>query len=638
MTKSDDNIIFVTTHLDSIPGSLRYAINKANTSQSKLSIIIIKPLESNQIILTDGQIIISSNIKLVNASNSDLIIQSQYDVNNQQRIFEIVAPSNFVEIVSKCQKHIILSNGSTNENGGAIMVEQSNHLLLIKNVIIKNNNANASGGGIYTNGNVTLIRSIVLSNSAGSQGGGIYSKGNITLFKSSISNNNVSILAASSGGAGIFVDNGDCVIDNSNIEHNNVAVDLDKKVGGSGGGVVVLTGSVLVQNGSRVEHNTALNSAGIQEGIGNVSVTNKSSVSHNQSVNSETGSSGGGGITMTLGTVTLSDSEIIGNHTKGMYSGGIVSLVGTVVVDRSKISNNTNNGPGGGIAQNVGSISVTDSIICNNTGASLGGGIVNFSPDPGFLSVINSKILDNTLTNGQTIRQTIDSFLSVIINNLSSMTKQADLSGGAGGLEFIKKVPIIIAKITEVHNQLINLPESDIIRGNTIGGGAIACLLNTSVIINNSILKDNFVGKNTSDLNSPFDAYGGAVFGFGAVINIDRTIIKSNRSLTEAGGILSKTNLVLSNSEVINNKTKKHAGGILNDINGRALIIGTLIKENLSGENGGGILNRGNLEIIQSKIVYNGARVVGGGIYSFGLFSKCQTVILNNYPDNVVIV
>jgi predicted outer membrane repeat protein len=629
------NIFFVTTSQDSIPGSLRYAINQANLSSNLspnlLSKIIIKPLHISQIVLTNGEIVISSNIKLINATNNDLTIKAT----DNNRLFHIISPSFYFKIGSLCHK-LILSNGSINANGGAIYVEPSNHNLILKNVIITNNTAKRAGGGIHTQGNVTLFSSIVISNMANTQGGGIWSGHSTIMHESTVTKNLVLVAIESNGGGGIFVDNGNCVLDKSHVTHNLVTYDLIGRKGGSGGGIVVMNGTVFVQNNSHVDYNTAYNSGGIQEGIGDVNIANKSSVSFNKSFNSDI-AAGGGGITITMGTVNISDSKIHANKTKGMFSGGIVSLVGDVVVtNHSEISENTNQGPGGGIAVNIGSVVIDNSNISNNKGASLGGAIVCFASGP--VSVSKSITNNNILTNAQTIRQTIEAFFEVISGYLLSTSIQATESGGEGSKAYIQQIPIILAKTKEINDQLKALPSS-ITNNNTIAGGAIACLLSISVTIDDSFIKCNFVGKYVDQTNAPFDALAGGVFGFLAKIKINSSIIEKNISVSDAGGILSKTELLLSHSKVIENKsTYGNGGGILNDVDGKALIIDSIISGNLARQNGGGINNRGRLELINTKITLNGAKNTGGGIISIDPFIKINSKIIDNYPNNVVIL
>lgn len=609
--------IYVTTSLDLGPGSLREAINQANLHLDQVTKIIIKPCVGNHIKLTTGELKIVSDIKLLNNTGGNLTISSE---TVDQRIFNISQASKLLSIKSSKGNKIILNNGRTNllePNGGAIYIKSSStHELLLNDVTISNNEAIGSGGGIYTSGRVTMVSSSIKNNKAGAQGGGIWSALGVVAIKSNIKGNKVTIVDDSSGGGGIYVDNGDCLLNESSIVNNHVAYDLLRLIGGSGGGLIVVAGTIYIQNNSHVDHNTAYNSAGIQEGVGNIYITNNSSANDNQSFNSGNGSSGGGGVTMTLGTVYISNSEVCDNKTVGMYSGGIVTLIGSVIVNsQSKISRNSNRGPGGGIAVNLGSIVVdSQSYVCGNMGASLGGGIVCFTPNPGTIAISKgSHVSDNILTNAQTIAQTFESFLFVLIKYLTAQDKQARLNGGGGATKFIEALPDIILQLTKLAVSLNDLPINEIGPANSIGGGGIACLSTTEIIVNNSHIENNLSGQCVDETNYPFTAVGGGIFGFNSKINIQLSEIKNNTSLSSGTGIWSGYGLNVSNSQIIKNKMKNEG-------------------------NGGGIFNgRSSLmTLIDTKISDNVAKGLGGGVYSVLPFIEYHNEIINNKPNNLL--
>src|SRR5665648_51487 len=418
----------VFTNKDSGKGSLRSAIQLANLYKNCAGVvrtILIKPAAGNHIQLTSGELEITCNIQLINQTNKKLTISA--GVANQ-RLFNVCAPSQFVSIESpKKNQPIVLCNGQSETNGGCINITSTNHTLVLKNVTLSNNTSAAFGGAIFTLDKVTCINCLVQCNAAGQQGGGIWSAKGVTLINSVVKENKILIVDDSSGGGGLYVDNGDCLLQHSSVKDNHVAYDLSIPAGGSGGGIIVVNGTLYVQNDSHVDCNSAYNSAGIQEGIGNVYLTNKSSANANQSFNSAT-AAGGGGIVITMGTVYLDNSQICDNKTVGMYSAGVVTLVGNVVLcNHSKIMRNTNRGPGGGIAVNIGAVTIdSHSWVCENTGASLGGGIVSFSPNKDAICISgNSRVCNNTLTNAQTIAQTFAAFLTVISENLTAQNKQA---------------------------------------------------------------------------------------------------------------------------------------------------------------------------------------------------------------------
>ena len=538
--------IFVTSSNDSGPGTLRKAIEQSNLLPK--SLIILKPSVGHKINL-QSELLVSSNVKIINNTQSDLTITSS------ERIFHVTAPSQLFELWSPCQR-IILREGSA-ENGGAIYVETSDHHLKLDNTILKDNRATTSGGAIYTLGKLSMKFSLVAENVAGFQGGGLWVGRGLSLEKTGILKN---AIIRDGAGAGVFVDDGNVMLKLTSISHN-----LAPK--GSGGGIVIMVGSFVMEH-SHVDHNKAYNAGGIQEGQGNIYMIN-STANHNRSFNDNRGSAGGGGITISLGSVYLTESEISENKTVGMFSGGIVSLVGDVFVFNSKVSGNTNRGPGGGIAMNFGNVLIEGSTITGNTGASLGGGLVNFAPAPGYIQIFNSEIKNNVLTNAETINQTIESFLEVLIDYLGSVEKQ---SSGSGGQKFSNSIPEIIAKLKVVAELLEKLGI-----GPRIGGGGIATLLSTKVTVQQSKILENFAGAVVSDDNTPFEALGGGLFTPNATTFIQESKILKNRALSRGGGIHNTGNLTLIKSQVIENQAK-HAGGVYS--NDKFLSLETLIKNN----------------------------------------------------------
>jgi predicted outer membrane repeat protein len=65
---------------------------------------------------------------------------------------------------------LTITNGRSSGNGGGIY---SNGVLTLTNAVVSNNSANY-GGGIYNPGSLTLINSTVSGNSASGDGGGVH--------------------------------------------------------------------------------------------------------------------------------------------------------------------------------------------------------------------------------------------------------------------------------------------------------------------------------------------------------------------------------------------------------------------------------------------------------------------------------
>lgn len=602
----------VTNNLDAGLGSLREAINQANlVTDGSIQTIVIRSSVKSPIMLTSESLTITSNIHLINKTGHDLTISS----NTQQRLLTISGASLVLRIESSHKKRITLTQGFTQTNGAAIYVNTSfNHQLILNYVTITNNVAQGSGGAIYTNGSLLANQCNFEYNQANIQGGALWIGQLLTLNRCKVNQNNVIVANSANGGGGIYVDYGDCILDQTHVNHNKVAYDLTNLIGGSGGGIIVMYGSLYVQNDSQVDYNLAYNSAGIQVGIGNIYLTNLSSANYNQSFN-QANAAGGGGITITMGFVYINQSEVSHNLTQGMYSGGIVSLIGNVTVtNHSRIVKNSNRGPGGGIAVNLGSVLIDGhSHINDNIGASMGGGIVCFSPSPATITIANgSQVSNNSLGNAQTIKQTIEAFLNVVTNNLNNVSQQALTSGGIGGAEFNKNLPNIIVQLTQISDLLKNIDLIQIGSDNTIAGGAITSLLSATISIFDSHVKGNLSGLTMSNQNQPFTAVGGAVFGFNAKINIQKSQIKENISLSSGAGIWSGAGLNLGHSSVVKNKGKNEG-------------------------NGGGIYNvKDSIAVlINNSIAENSTKGFGGGIYSTNIWYDDENNIEKNKPDQI---
>ena len=475
-------------------------------------------------------------------------------------------------------KNLTLTDGQTLNFGGSIRINVPNHTLVLENVILENNQAN-QGGAIYTQGNLILKKCKLSHNSAVTQGGAIWTSLSVTLFDSSLSHNQVTEISNDNFGGGIVIDQGDLTMVNSSIRKNIVKFDEETKVGGSAGAVSLTHGS-LISHQSHIDQNEAFSSGGIQLGLGDINLF-QSSVSGNKSYIAGD-ACGGGGIVITSGNVTLCESLLKANITKGMYSGSLVSILGNVAVIDSLICENVNRGPGGAIACNFDSmITVTRSKLLKNTAASLGGAIVNFSGDLGQILINESEISENIVTNEQTIGQTIEAFLSVILGSVAQMTNVANNSP-LGGSALLTALENIKAKAENVHFET-TLPDA-------LGGGAVAALLTCPIVINRSKFIGNVNGKH---MLPNVDSHGyGTLFAPLASVTISQSEFAKNRVSAYASGIFSGANVNLEQTSFQDNKAKEGKSVILTA--GDAILTNSKVT-------GGIITNKGSLVLINTE-------------------------------------
>ncbi len=266
--------LVVQNTADSGAGSLRQAILDACPGAI---ITFASPLfDSTQMItLTSGQLLINKNLTITGPGANLLSISG----NNASRVFQV--------------------NGSVTASLSGMTITGGNGVGALNS---------GHGGGVYSNGTLTVLNSVITGNTTGSSksGGGI----------------------CSDFGAGLLT------VTNSQITNNTAKL--------SGGGI--LAGGPLTLTGSTVANNTNTASvAGIAGGVETYAATNltNSTISGNHADNS--GNTSGGGMYAYGGAITLTSVTITGNSAKGTDSAGGLRNdgSGTVTVKNTLIAGNT---------------------------------------------------------------------------------------------------------------------------------------------------------------------------------------------------------------------------------------------------------------------------------------------------------
>lgn len=304
--------------------------------------------------------------------------------------------------------------------------------LLTSNIIIDNNGAAASSGGIIeirgASTSVTIKTMTLRDASAGSGGIIFVSEGSLTLEGTNITQGTAtSVSGGGPGGGGVYVFDGQLIMNGSTRITNNVA-------NGDGGGVRLFGGASLQMNDtSSISGNDAVNGGGLYLSHGS-SVTMSDSA--RITVNDATDGGGiyAGGLFPAGGgsTITLEDSAFIGGafsptgntRNTATNEGGGVYLNNTdhlIMRGDSEISANTAKNGGGVHAErnvtielsgnaNIGGVEDYDGNTASGTSATTGrGGGIHFStPDDtaaqltmtGFSGIRNNKANSTTPTGG----------------------------------------------------------------------------------------------------------------------------------------------------------------------------------------------------------------------------------------------
>jgi hypothetical protein len=325
---------------------------------------------------------------------------------------------------------------------------------------VTGNTAADEGGGIWTEGELSLNGSAVNGNEAGTSGGGIFNdSGTATLANSTVSGNR-----AYHYGGGIH-SYGDLILVNSEVSGNEVVGVPD--VIGTGGGINV-EGGTLQLTGSSVNGNAAEWAAGIElvgDPAQTIATLTDSEVNGNVASGQYAGAPIPGGIgnhaTLFMNNSTVNDNEghgivnfqgswlgLNGSTVSGNVAGdtsaggtGIVTIEATATLDNSTVSGNESNGVGGGLYVLEGTVSVKGSTISGNTAVGCGGGVANQGLGNSVVTLIDTQLVGNTATltpvvyGGGGVCQPSDEPVVTLTLTLSGDTNIVENSapGGSGG-------------------------------------------------------------------------------------------------------------------------------------------------------------------------------------------------------------
>ena len=257
----------------------------------------------------------------------------------------------------------------------------------------------------------------------------------------------------------------------------------------------------------------------------------------------------------------------------------------------------------------------------------------------------------------------------ILIEGSDAATTIIDGTNGPGTRAFtvLAGGQLLLRRLTVQNFQWLN----DCDNCPTIGGGA-AENAGGDLRIENSVLTGNFVGSDGSG------TFGGAILSEAGRLELERTTVSNNVAISEGGGGIAVTggvavlvgSILTGNSAVkggggdfggvgvggglyvLNAKVallsstvdKNNAGpsdfdeplgfgaGVVNDSGGQMWIVDSAIVNNHAGAagTGGGILNSGNMTIVNTTIGGNSVGSRGGGVNNGGTLTLQGTTIANN--------
>lgn len=212
---------------------------------------------------------------------------------------------NSAPVLRDCR---ITDNESASDAEGGGMT--TNSVLTVTDCVIERNVGTRFGGGVYSSGPLTLVRTTVRNNTINQSlstapvaGGGIYSASDLTLVNSVVegnlarSVNGNAFQSATAWGGGIYSTTGTVVLRNSIVRANRARAGANTAAEVAlGGGLYVVDGSVSLQN-SIIAENT----------LGTRLVWGGSAAQ-------------GGGVRQGSGTLELDNSTVVYNDFDGLWS------------------------------------------------------------------------------------------------------------------------------------------------------------------------------------------------------------------------------------------------------------------------------------------------------------------------------
>jgi len=192
-------VFTVTNFNDAGAGSLRQAIIDANGAAGADTIDFTAGLAGGTIVLTSGDLVISSDIDIDGDINGDNAADITVSGNNASRVFTLTSGVSVLDALT-------ISNGFSNSyttgyGGGGARVESGANLTVLNSTF--SDNVGNNGGGLLSNGGtITVINSTFTGNQAGNNGAGISIRGS---GSATIANSTFSGNTAGDHGGGLYI-------------------------------------------------------------------------------------------------------------------------------------------------------------------------------------------------------------------------------------------------------------------------------------------------------------------------------------------------------------------------------------------------------------------------------------------------
>jgi Ca2+-binding RTX toxin-like protein len=339
-------------------------------------------------------------------------------------------------------------------------------------------------------------------------------------------------------------------------------------------------------------------------------------------------------------STTIEDISMVGGNKGGNAGGGLWAQASVALVD-STVTLNSGNG-GAGLYITGGTTSLTGTTVSDNSSSSNGGGI-SLDASGSTLSLAGSVVTDNTF-GGSAKGGGIYSKGTVTLT-ASDVTDNHDSSCCGEGAGIYNDGGTLTITNSQIDS---NGPTGGSVRGR--GGGIANTSSGTLTLLSSTVSMNQLTGVCCTFPSATF--LGGGIWNAGTATITDTTIegnAAANAGTSLGGGIYNDSSgtIVLDRSTVSGNSTAEtHGGGIYNagdDSNlGDVTVTNSTISGNTAAAAGGGLYNRGTLQIHTSTIASNAATNLGDGIFhepvtageTDSSVALGDSILSNSAPDN----
>ncbi|HAM15408.1 MAG TPA: hypothetical protein DCP91_06030, partial [Eggerthellaceae bacterium] len=488
----------------------------------------------------------------------------------------------------KLQSGNITGNHST-AGGGGVRVFEGGTMETFGGTI-SGNTSDADGGGVYNSGTFTNSICSISNNKAGGSGGGIYNTGTATLGSGAVSSNK-----ANASGGGIHMAGGTLI-----ANAGGTPVDISSNTAqGDGGGLYVAGGTAATFNAGTITSNS-------------------------------TGGSGGGAYLAEGGTLNFYDATMTSNY--AAYDGGGIY--------NSKGAFNVKGAPQ--VTQNAAPIG-RNILLAQDSRVTIADALGTAESGKAHLDVIT---LDSAqpLTSGFTAKNCDITCFTTNDADQNQLEKHDDgelyVKQGAGDME--------ARSWAELEDAVRNVPDggtavlkADVIADDDdirilLGGGKHLTIdLNGYKVDRNLGNSGDDEGEDghvfevdgdatltikdtvgTGVITGGYADNGGGVYVHeGSALNLQGGTLMNNRADEDGGGIYVRGTLVAAGGAIVRNAADDNGGGIYSEDDGSLDLSNTVISNNTSGNEGGGLDIRVETASIKGcSIRDNVANDDGGGI------------------------